>query len=1120
MHNPKEHHPLILHYGLLHRELEPAFIASVRAIKQADPLEPVVVLVGSRLLAEYFGWRFVDRGLDLFNVRFLTFADLGRDLSLETRFNDPRPSLPPEGDFVICHKIVKSLKTPHYFDKVIERTGFIRALVSTFSDLDEALIDVIDAAVHDPGDRSQKLTSLAEMRREYLDSVSSFHRSLDDLKPPLDSYTSYRKIYRTNRLFIYGLYDFNAAQRNLLRSLAGEIELTIFLPCTGGDVTGGAFEFAMPTRRMFAKMQRNLPPPYSPPAIAGGECAIDRPVIVGGKLEDDTAAIAERDGYGNHLFSFKQGDRGRVFTPQDRSFSIFSGFDPAAEVKGIVGRINEAALYGGVPIPRIGVLLWQSNLYIDLLRSELERAGLPCFDTIGVNLDKTSHGKALISLLDMCGQSIERRGLADLIATTDLKLANEDEIDPTCEPDPVAWEVISIETGIVEGDLGNWLSAFSYLDNKTEQEEEDSKRKSHLITHTQIQYFLRFIERLFGRFEKLPDKGRWSDFVAGVIDLTEDFLQANSIRDQIIDAISSLNELDRIQETVEREIFITAVASILGNTRLKQTKRYCTDGITICDKMTSRGVSFDLLFIPGLTQGSVPVPPREDPILRDEDRIFVNRTLFPADGSSTTNLPLNLPLKSSMHEEEKLLFALAVDAADRRLVLSYPLRGSDGKDLLPSRFLLEMCRIITGNPVETDRLAELKFYESDHTFSPVFGEIYNHNPPPVSGGGIKGGGAGKFLHRATDPSRFLLDWVRSMIPTLAQPALYRALYIDRSNNYRQCMRVAENRLRGDKFTEWEGVMPQGWSAPGVIPLKFSVTGLERYAACPFRYFISDILNGREWEEPEMLLEPPPMAIGALMHRILEQFFRQALENGFIPLKEDNLDWAREEISGLLRENLKRERARHPMPRSIWDIEAKRTETRLHRYLDEEIRSTDKMRFREAEISIDNEFTFETVEGKYRMNLSGKIDRIDMTDDGKVVRVIDYKTGNVQAKAEKFAGGTMLQLPVYLKAMLDWTPACDPEASTSEYLRIGLRGEVKSVILSGAWLSEHAAELANIIKVFTTGIRRGLFPPLPEGKNTCERCGIVYLCDLFSRKVVSYRQGDQRIAGILEVRELK
>ena len=52
----------------------------------------------------------------------------------------------------------------------------------------------------------------------------------------------------------------------------------------------------------------------------------------------------------------------------------------------------------------------------------------------------------------------------------------------------------------------------------------------------------------------------------------------------------------------------------------------------------------------------------------------------------------------------------------------------------------------------------------------------------------------------------------------------------------------------------------------------------------------------------------------------------------------------------------------------------------------------------------------------RVGVYGKIDRIDCTDDGKLFRIVDYKTGRSHTfDPTKFESGETIQLPLYLEA---------------------------------------------------------------------------------------------------------
>ncbi|NQU04860.1 MAG: exodeoxyribonuclease V subunit gamma, partial [Calditrichaeota bacterium] len=625
-------------------------------------------------------------------------------------------------------------------------------------------------------------------------------------------------------------------------------------------------------------------------------------------------------------------------------------------------------------------------------------------------------------------------------------------------------------------------------------------RYSSFISDEQITLFREFIEALFGMFDEIPNENEWDDFVEHVVLLAEDFLPAGAITDQIIETVQSTSSSEVFDSNrIGRATFTAIITELLKKTKIAQSGRYRVDGITICDRMTSRGVGFDFLVIPGLTQGSVPVKPHDDPFLNDHDRISLNKTLFRQD-YSTSNMPMQLPLKSYMLDEERLLFALAVDSAEKRLYLSFPDRSVEGKKLLPSRFLLEMCRIVTGEPVETGKIPELDFFEVDTQLSPDDQD--------------------KRLERcAVDEKRFVTDKLLLNTPDHLRHEAFKQAYSGRSDQYQRGIKVAIQRAIGEHFTTWDGVMPEGWSQPQLIPSSFSASALENYAGCPFAYFISHILKATEWEEPEMLFEPPPQAVGSLIHKVLEQFFIKTRDVGNLPLNENVLGWAEAEIESILSDNIKRSRARYPAPRALWDIEEQRIIRRLKAFLKNEIALERDFCFVDAEVAIKQKLTLKTDTVPFSFQLTGKIDRIDRSSDSKSIRIIDYKTGNAPSNPEDFRGGTCLQLPLYLLAALEMNPESELLESSAEFLQIGSEGKIKLISMSGEWLGENEAELGQIVRVLTSGIRGGLFPPIPE-RTKCSRCTAQYLCDFRSRKSYEYRKDDQRLDGLRKIGCLK
>ena len=102
-----------------------------------------------------------------------------------------------------------------------------------------------------------------------------------------------------------------------------------------------------------------------------------------------------------------------------------------------------------------------------------------------------------------------------------------------------------------------------------------------------------------------------------------------------------------------------------------------------------RHLSFRAVAVLGLVERSFPPPPRQDPLLLDDER----ERAAGARG-------FELPLRARGADGEALQFALAVGAARERLQLSFArAQSAGGRGQLPSRFFRDAARALTGEPV-------------------------------------------------------------------------------------------------------------------------------------------------------------------------------------------------------------------------------------------------------------------------------------------------------------------------------------------------------------------------------------------------------------------------------------
>ncbi len=205
--------------------------------------------------------------------------------------------------------------------------------------------------------------------------------------------------------------------------------------------------------------------------------------------------------------------------------------------------------------------------------------------------------------------------------------------------------------------------------------------------------------------------------------------------------------------------------------------------------------------------------------------------------------------------------------------------------------------------------------------------------------------------------------------------------------------------------------------------QFSISQLETFAKCPFKYFAERILKLSPIEEPTE--EAEPIELGNVLHSILYEFYTTVKDKKlpisakgteeFQQLKSLIFDIAEDKINKL---NLNSPIAFFEKEK-ILGIEGVKENSILFKFLSEETNHFDEF----------NPTFFETSFGKFsndkenhnepfmigNLKLRGKIDRIDINEDESSYNIIDYKLKGRKPTGTDLAEGISLQLPVYLMA---------------------------------------------------------------------------------------------------------
>ncbi|MBK8943826.1 MAG: PD-(D/E)XK nuclease family protein [Ignavibacteriae bacterium] len=205
--------------------------------------------------------------------------------------------------------------------------------------------------------------------------------------------------------------------------------------------------------------------------------------------------------------------------------------------------------------------------------------------------------------------------------------------------------------------------------------------------------------------------------------------------------------------------------------------------------------------------------------------------------------------------------------------------------------------------------------------------------------------------------------------------------------------------------------------------EFSISQLETFAKCPFKYFSERILKIKPIEEPTEEFEP--MELGNVLHSILYEFYKKVNDEklplniegteDFAKLKKIIFKIAEEKISAL---NLNSPIAFFEKEK-ILGIEGNKELSILYKFLQEETENQTNFLPKYFENSFGNisnrknDFNKNLVIGE--VNLRGTIDRIDLDEINLQYNIVDYKLKGKKPSVQELFDGLSLQLPVYLIA---------------------------------------------------------------------------------------------------------
>lgn len=271
------------------------------------------------------------------------------------------------------------------------------------------------------------------------------------------------------------------------------------------------------------------------------------------------------------------------------------------------------------------------------------------------------------------------------------------------------------------------------------------------------------------------------------------------------------------------------------------------------------------------------------------------------------------------------------------------------------------------------------------------------------------------------------------------------------------------------------------------PQPWSVSALETYVGCPFKFYAQNVLKLDEEPDDEEVMDPRRQ--GQFVHQVFEDFFRAWQDAGHKAITSANIQTARELFvdvvdralgslpegeAALERTRLLGSSAASGLGEAVLRMEAERPVPVVERLL---------------EHSLKGAFTIDTSVGPRAVSLRGKVDRVDLLADG-TFRLIDYKLGWPPDKSRA------LQLPIYsvcAEQHLKGYRGRDWQVGEAVYLAFKGPKRVVPLFASAEARGDVIGAAQQRLADTLDAIERGDFPPSPDDVFRCDTCSFTSVC---------------------------
>ncbi len=796
----------------------------------------------------------------------------------------------------------------------------------------------------------------------------------------------------------------------------------------------------------------------------------------------------------------------------------------AVEIARLV--MSEAAK--GTPLDRMAVLL-RAPQYGSHIAEAFRRAKLPVYFARGTKRPDPS-GRAFLALLACAAEGLSARRFAEYLSLGEVPDENKDGSPPAAiprhdrvaapddetlhaligsaassehpdeeeelreppKPPPVAeedraavagtlraprhWERLLVEAAVI-GHADRWRKRLDGLAAKLADDIDayDKKDETALADAVRrelaaLESLRRFALPLIDELAALPSsKATWGEWIEKLSALATRALRRH---DRVVAVLAELEPMSKVGGVTIQEVRLV-LEPRLSQLRIPELgRRY--GKVYVATTEEARGLAFDVVFVPGLAEKIFPQKVVEDPLLLDAAR----RKLTP-----------DLPTNKERTDDERLALRLAIGAAARRVVLSYPrVDLEQARPRTPSFYGLEVLRVAEGQLRDFEYLAKKAARTADARI---------------------GWPAPSLREDAIDEAEFDLALLKDVLEKDEDSSQGEGHYLVNANEHLgRALRFRWARWDTKALRSSDGLVTKEPEALEAIrehttdKRSFSPTALQNFAACPYRFLLSAVHKLAPREEPDAIEDLDPLTKGSLVHETQYRLLTQLRQEGMLPVNVGNLAKAHERLERVLDEVATEYHDRlYPAIERVWKDAITGIGADLREWLR---RMLDETEWTPAHFELsfglkdpraqDEKSRDEPAILDIGLRLRGSIDLVERHKSG-ALRATDHKTGKVRAKKDDtvIGGGEILQPVLYaltLEKLFPNTRVIDGVL----YYCTAVGGFEKVAVP----LDDDARSAARLVaKTVGDALVRGFLPTAPniekKGSSACTWCDFRRVC---------------------------